>query len=69
MTSANPYGTVKVLYGSQTGNGQSIAEALHTSLSASHKVELSTLNAAKKQHADYLIIVCSTTGNGDPPGD
>lgn len=65
---------ISVLYGSQTGNAESIAEALYGALKASHghqSLTLSTLNAAKARHLNgsthIYIIVCSTTGNADPP--
>lgn len=60
--------TISVLYGSQTGNAQSIAEALHHKILNTRNAGISTLNAVKgKPPASIIIIVCSTTGNGDAP--
>lgn len=60
-----------VLYGSQTGNAQSIAEDIYAEVASSSIASLQNLNAAKKLHLTeeplVYIIVCSTTGNGDPP--
>jgi methionine synthase reductase len=62
---------VHVLYGSQTGNAESIAEDLHGALSMRHKGSLLKLNDAKgKQNIaeqQIFIIICSTTGDGDVP--
>ncbi len=61
-----------VLYGSQTGNSESIARDFHTKLQE-HGVPSSclTLNESKKislkESAKAVIIICSTTGNGDAP--
>jgi sulfite reductase alpha subunit-like flavoprotein len=63
---------VYVLYGSQTGNAESLAVELAGRLSEqgiSSKCE--SLNTVKKlplkDLASLLIIICSTTGNGDAP--
>ncbi|KAG5465797.1 hypothetical protein CUR178_00510 [Leishmania enriettii] len=71
-----------VLYGSETGNAESIARRLHHDAVTSHSfadAECMTLNhaVAKKlfdaQLADdattslSVVIVCSTTGDGEPP--
>ena len=62
---------LNVLYGSQTGNAQSIAEDIFAEVSRDREASLQTLNAAKKLHLTeeplVFVIVCSTTGNGDPP--
>lgn len=63
---------VRILYGSQTGNSESIAKILNeeiikkTSISCTYD----TLNNAKNlslKNVKYLIVICSTTGNGDMP--
>lgn len=68
---------IYVLYGSQTGNGESIAREVADKLVANHKdvpfvsIQIYTLNAAKDKGIDLaqslLLIICSTTGNGDSP--
>jgi len=65
-----------ILYGSQTGNSDAIAYELEENMRQSlsfQKIERMTLNQFIKQE-DLLkienlrvIIICSTTGNGDPP--
>jgi len=61
-----------ILYGSQTGNAESISKILYeeiinkTSLSCTYN----TLNNAidiSFENVKYLIVICSTTGNGDMP--
>jgi methionine synthase reductase len=64
--------SVFILYGSQTGNGESLATDLSERLTeAGVPNESMTLNAAKKMDlkgtASLLVIICSTTGNGDAP--
>lgn len=64
--------TVFVLYGSQTGNAESIAKDVSEKLNMSDvENKCFDLNSAKavnlKQEASCLLIVCSTTGNGDTP--
>ncbi|MCG7334548.1 assimilatory sulfite reductase (NADPH) flavoprotein subunit [Sporosarcina sp. ACRSM] len=62
---------VTILYGSQTGNGQALAESLsknllaedfHVSLFSMHEFKL---NSLKK--IENLLLVVSTHGEGDPP--
>ncbi|CAM9734341.1 unnamed protein product, partial [Phaeothamnion confervicola] len=62
-----------ILYGSQTGNAQSIAEGVHSEC-ASRGIEsvLLPLNEWKKlkpplESQKVAVIIVSTTGNGDPP--
>ena len=70
MTESKP---VYVLYGSQTGNAESIATAFSSTLLDEHgiKTVCEPLNAMKKVALQDLcscvLIVCSTTGNGDAP--
>ena len=66
---------IYVLYGSQTGNSEDIAQAL--AARCTEELELpcvcNTLNTIKdkiaeiKSLASMIIIVCSATGNGDAP--
>lgn len=64
---------VLVLYASQTGNAQSVAEQLFDSLhSSSIATELkSTLAVSAKELAGYsaILLVTSTHGEGEPPDD
>ena len=63
---------VLILYGSQTGNSEDIAKDLHEKCS---KLKIGSvckhLNSVKKVElkdiAKFVVIVCSTTGNGDTP--
>mmetsp|Transcript_33984 Transcript_33984/g.46625 ORF Transcript_33984/g.46625 Transcript_33984/m.46625 type:complete len:759 (+) Transcript_33984:50-2326(+) len=69
-----------VLYGSQSGNAESIAKDMAASVEnicsnfeRNVVVRCLTLNAAKNEKLslkgpnNFLIIICSTTGNGDAP--
>ena len=63
---------VYVLYGSQTGNAESIAKDLADKLTCEGiATKCMELNQAKgcalKEQALCLLVVCSTTGNGDAP--
>jgi sulfite reductase alpha subunit-like flavoprotein len=63
---------VYILFGSQTGNAESIAKELSDKLEEeSIPVKCASLNAVKGQklqeECSFLTIVCSTTGNGDCP--
>jgi len=65
-----------ILYGSQTGNSEAISCELEENMRQSlsyQKIERMTLNQFTKQEELLntenvkVIIICSTTGNGDPP--
>ncbi len=62
-----------VLYGSQTGNGQSLADSLMTNLS--HRglsAEISSLNEFKSKQIkqqQIVLLIASTHGEGEPPDD
>ena len=61
-----------ILYGSQTGNAEFIAKDLHEKCQEKDIPSIcKTLNDVKKVNlkeiAKAVIIVCSTTGNGDAP--
>lgn len=62
---------VTILYGSQTGNGQGLAEELAEKLNAQgYKVILSSMAEFKQntlKKLKYLFIIVSTHGEGDPP--
>ena len=63
---------IYILYGSQTGNAEFIAKDLHEKCQEKEIASIChTLNDAKKinlkEVAKAVIIVCSTTGNGDAP--
>jgi sulfite reductase alpha subunit-like flavoprotein len=63
---------ILILYGSQTGNSEDIAKDLHERC---QKCSISSvcqqLNTMKKvdlkERAKFIVVVCSTTGNGDVP--
>jgi len=62
---------VRVVYGTQTGNSRSIAQQI-TSTLVEHGFEsecacLDQFKKLKLEEERYLVVVCSTTGNGDPP--
>lgn len=61
-----------MLYGSQTGNSESMARDVSDKLkNEGVENKCLDLNAAKRlnlrDEASCLLIVCSTTGNGDAP--
>lgn len=62
-----------VLYGSQSGNGQAIAEALAASGSAHNlnlrAVSMADYSPARLKSESYLLLVVSTHGEGEPPDD
>ncbi|KAG5178491.1 hypothetical protein JKP88DRAFT_269091 [Tribonema minus] len=68
-----PARRLAVLYGSQTGNAKSIAETLHDeALKKDYESVLLPLNKYKNltpslEEGTVAVIICSTTGNGDPP--
>lgn len=62
---------VTILYGSETGNAQSLAEEFSAKLKEKQfKVSFSPLDAVKPRdlkNAKHLLIITSTQGEGDPP--
>jgi methionine synthase reductase len=66
---------IYILYGSATGNGESIAHILEQMLieDLQQDVYSNTLNSIKNDiqslhtKCKLLIVICSTTGNGDSP--
>ncbi|KAG6577987.1 Methionine synthase reductase [Phytophthora cinnamomi] len=65
--------TVSVFFGSQTGCAESIAQRIYDeALERQLDAELHPLNEFQKSKVEtrdghFVVIVCSTTGNGDPP--
>jgi sulfite reductase alpha subunit-like flavoprotein len=69
--------SIYVLYGSQTGNAQEIAKTIYhilvdnryscKYLSLNESIEKETFLFLDKDISVNIIIVCSTTGNGDAP--
>ncbi|SER27371.1 sulfite reductase (NADPH) flavoprotein alpha-component [Gracilibacillus ureilyticus] len=68
---AAPARTITILYGSETGNSQTIAEGLSDKLKARDlKVSVSSMDdfkAKKIKDVEDLFIVTATHGEGDPP--
>jgi len=68
---------INILYGSQTGNAEEISKEIHQlllekNLNCKHGSLNSTLinndfNFVNESSFSTLIVVCSTTGNGDSP--
>jgi sulfite reductase alpha subunit-like flavoprotein len=66
---------IYILYGSATGNGESISKILAENIHEDLKCEVycNILNSIKNEISELhnncrlLIIICSTTGNGDAP--
>lgn len=69
---------IYILYGSQTGNAQDISEDIYTRLSkmGNECIHMSLNNTLENNTFSFIntsetktniIIVCSTTGNGDAP--
>ncbi|KAE8901274.1 Methionine synthase reductase [Phytophthora fragariae] len=64
---------VSVFFGSQTGCAESIAQRIYDeALERQLDAELHPLNEFQKSKVEtrdghFVVIVCSTTGNGDPP--
>lgn len=69
---------IRVLFGSETGNSEEIAKRIHSEIKKIKVVDskLSSMNAFSKElentknfsySKNLIVIVCSTTGNGDPP--
>ena len=62
-----------VLFGSQTGNGEALAEALASQARdrgfASETISLAEFRPADLRRESLLCIVVSTHGDGDPPDD
>ena len=78
-TSASPIAAaadipeLTIVYGSQTGHSESVAAALHQSAEqagfAAKLLNMSDLSARKLAKAQWIALVVSTHGEGDPPDD
>ena len=73
LPAANSATALTVLYGSQTGNGQAVAEALAARAQAqgfAAKVDsLAGYKPAGLKRESLLALIVSTHGEGDPPDD
>ena len=64
---------ILILYGSQTGNAEELAYAFHQLIEEKCKnavvnnMNFFSDNYEELNNYDYVIIFCSTTGNGDFP--
>lgn len=60
-----------ILYGSQTGTAQDVAEKIYREAKRRHfsakVIALDSYNISSLIHEQMVIFVCSTTGQGDPP--
>lgn len=69
----DPSQQLTILYGSQTGNGQELAERYAADMQAAGvNVNLSNMleyNVRKLKDEQHLLLVVSTHGDGDPPDD
>lgn len=72
-TAVEPASAMTILYGSQTGNGRAVAEALEQdAANRGFAVTISSLNDYKPaniRREKLLSLVVSTHGEGDPPDD
>lgn len=68
-TEAQP--DITVLYGSQTGNAEKLAETLHARLLqkglAARLEPMGSYKTAQLKRDRYLLVIVSTHGEGDPP--
>jgi len=61
---------ISVLYGTETGNAEMLAEDIQTALEDDHDVScrnLADIDPAGLSGEEFLILVCSTYGEGDLP--
>ncbi|MDX1537180.1 assimilatory sulfite reductase (NADPH) flavoprotein subunit [Arsukibacterium sp.] len=70
-TAAASSATLTIVYGSQTGNARHVAEALASLAKAKNiaakVVDLADYKSSQLKNEQYLIIVTSTYGEGEPP--
>ena len=66
-----PKPSVTILYGSQTGNAESLSKTIRKALTPScasvECLDMSDFEISKLSELSHLIIVTSTYGEGDPP--
>jgi sulfite reductase (NADPH) flavoprotein alpha-component len=71
VASESPEMIIWVLYGTETGNSEAIANTLSGKLESrgiSHKVlPLARVKPRELKRADFLLVICSTHGDGEPP--
>jgi methionine synthase reductase len=61
---------VCILFGSQHGNSESIASNLEDKMQSLYDVTCKNLNSLRDEEIiefSLIVIICSTTGNGDAP--
>lgn len=70
---ASPVNALTILYGSQTGNGEAVAEALSQQAQdkgfATKLMSLADYKSTNLKRESLLSLVISTHGEGDPPDD
>ncbi len=62
--------SVVILYGTETGNGELVADAIADTLAADHDpsiYDMSEYAVEDLDPEDFLVIVCSTYGEGELP--
>lgn len=62
--------SVVILYGTETGNGELVADAIADVLAAEHDPsihDMSEFAVEDLDPADFVVIVCSTYGEGELP--
>ncbi|MYR08628.1 nitric oxide synthase [Gordonia sp. SID5947] len=62
--------SVVILYGTETGNGELVADAIADVLAADHDpsiYDMSEFSVDDLDPADFLVVVCSTYGEGELP--
>lgn len=68
---SNKYLNILITYGSQTGNAETISEILYKNLIkfivTIKRTELNNIEIKDFNNYDYIIIILSTTGDGDFP--
>ncbi|MGW9230235.1 flavodoxin domain-containing protein [Pseudorhizobium sp. NPDC055634] len=61
---------ISILYGTQTGNAEMLADDIQSALEADHEVacaDLAETEPASLTGEEFVIIVCSTYGDGELP--
>lgn len=61
---------IAVLYGTESGNAELIAEDLGAELAAEHEVEVADLrdfDPGRLEPSTFYVVVCSTHGDGELP--
>ncbi|MBW4984373.1 flavodoxin domain-containing protein [Mameliella sp. CS4] len=61
---------ITILYGTETGNAEMLAEDIQSEIEADHEVDLSNLEDFAPGDFDpecFYLLVCSTYGDGDLP--